>query len=140
MNAVLLFVFLAPDASPQAVEAFKRLGGAWEVVEEQRNGQVVDPKAALLPPSVRFTTEKPKGIEKRCDIYTITLDPKADPPRLTATVAGGEIKGDRMLVIYRFDGDLLTLRLHYGAKDFPDGFRTANGDGTFVLKLRRIKR
>src|SRR5262245_55893615 len=130
MNAVLLFVFLAPNASPQAADAFKRLEGTWEVVEEQRAGKIVDAKQSIFPPSVRFTNEKPKGIEKRCDIYTIALDPKADPPRLTATVAGGEIKGDRMLVIYRLDGDHLTLRMNYGAKDFPDGFRTADGDGT----------
>lgn len=139
MNAVLLFVLLAPDTSPKVTDDINLLSGTWEVVAEERDEKVVDPKQSLLPPKVRFTAEKPKGLEKRCDIYTVALDPKADPPRLTATVAGGEIKGERMLVIYRLDGDSMTLRLHYGAKDFPKGFRTVDGDGTAVLKLRQVK-
>jgi uncharacterized protein (TIGR03067 family) len=139
MNAVLLSVFLTPDASPQAAEEFKRLTGTWELIEEEQDGKVVGPDQAICPPKVRFTDKKPKGIEDRCDIYTIALDPKADPPRITATVAGGEIKGQRMLVIYRLHSDRLTLRLAYGAKNFPTGFRTAKDDGTFVLILSRVK-
>jgi uncharacterized protein (TIGR03067 family) len=139
MNAVLLFVFLSADARPEAVEAFKHLSGTWEVVAAERDGKATDPANSLLPSKVRFTDEKPAGIKTRCDIYTIALDPKAEPAKLTATVAGGEIKGDRMLVIYKLDGDRLVLRLAYGAKEFPKGFKTASDDGTYVLELRRSK-
>jgi uncharacterized protein (TIGR03067 family) len=137
MGAVLPFVFLPPDASPRAVEEFGRLAGTWEVVEEECDGKAVGPGRAVLPAKVRFADEMPRGIARRGNVYTVVLDPGVNPPRLAATVAGGDFKGDRLLAIYLLDGDRLILRMAPWAENFPDGFETAEDDGTFILRLRR---
>jgi uncharacterized protein (TIGR03067 family) len=115
------------------------LAGVWNVIGGEKDGCQVPVDEQLLVSRVLFTSVSPADIARRCDIYTAVLDPTANPARITATVAGGEIRGEQMLVIYRLDGDRLTLRLHYGAKTFPVGFKTAAGDGTLMLELKRAK-
>jgi uncharacterized protein (TIGR03067 family) len=138
METVLLLVFLTSEARPDAIEEFKHLSGTWDVISVKRGGKDADPE--LFGSKVRFTDRKPDGIEKRCDIYTISIDPKTNPARITATVAGGEIKGMKMLVIYQRDGERLTLRAAFGAKEFPNGLKAEDGDGTLVYQLRRAKK
>jgi uncharacterized protein (TIGR03067 family) len=138
METVVLFVFLATDARPEAIEEFKVLSGTWDVIKVERDGKVADRE--LFGTAVRFTDRKPADLETRCDIYRIAIDPKATPRRITATVAGGEIKGMKMLVIYQRNGDSLTLQTVFGAKEFPRDFKSVRGDGTVLYQLRRVKK
>jgi uncharacterized protein (TIGR03067 family) len=115
------------------------LAGVWNVVGVEEDGCQVPVGEQPFVSRVLFTATAPADIARRCDIYTVVLDRTVNPARITATVAGGEIRGEQMLVIYRLDGDRLTLRLHYGATTFPVGFKTAAGDATYVLELKRAK-
>src|SRR5438270_354595 len=104
MKGVLLLLFLTPDkADDPAAKEFKLLEGTWRIVSAEENGKKapLDDVYLGLIDSVRFTAEKPKRLEQHCDVYTVTFDPGRTPKRLTATVAGGEIKGERMLGVYR---------------------------------------
>ena len=142
MEGVLLLVFLTADKpSDAAVKEFAALRGTWRIVSAEEGGKKVaaDDLYLGLVKSVRFTDERPKRMETRCDIYTVSFDPSAPPKRLTGTVAGGEIKGDKMPGIYRLDGDKLTICWEHGAKEHPTEFKSGERGGRVVLHLERFK-
>jgi uncharacterized protein (TIGR03067 family) len=142
MEGVLLLVFLSADKpSDAAVKEFAALRGTWRIVSAEDGGKRVTADDVYLGAikSVRFTDEKPKRLESRCDLYTVAFDPSASPKRLTGTIPGGAVKGDKMPGIYRLDGDKLTICWEYGAKAYPTEFKSGESGGRVVLHLERLK-
>src|SRR4051794_7014332 len=141
MEAALLLVFVAGDKPTEAaVKEFEALRGEWGVVAVERDGKKSPPGTPQTTlAAIRITDQVPKRAGDRCDIYTVALDPAASPKRLTGAVTGGEIKGEKLLAVYRLDGDKLTLCCDFGGKDRPTAFQAAAGDGRVVYHLERRK-
>jgi uncharacterized protein (TIGR03067 family) len=120
-------------------DEFKQLDGVWNVESLHMQGKHFGPRdleGSALPDKVIFTSKAPLDAEKRCDIYAIQIDPKTSPKRLIATVTGGEIKGWRMLGIYKLEGKRLEIQLSaFGDEVFPKQFGPTNDD--WFMKLTR---
>ena len=107
------------------------------MVAVERDGKKSPPGTPqTILAAIRITDHLPKRAGDRCDIYTIAASTRPPPPSaLTGAVTGGEIKGEKVLAIYRLDGDKLTLCCDYGGKDHPAAFQAAAGDGRVVYHL-----
>jgi uncharacterized protein (TIGR03067 family) len=133
----MMLVFVIGDRpADAAVKELEALRGDWAVVAAERDGKPEDIDQAVL----RITDQMPKNAAIRCDVSAVSVDPTATPKRLTGTVTGGEIKGDKWVAIYRLDGDKLTICCEYAGTKHPAKFETAAGDGRFIYHLERKKK
>jgi uncharacterized protein (TIGR03067 family) len=124
-----------------AVKELEALRGDWRVVAVERDGKKAPPGTPQTGLDViRFTDQLPRRAGDRCNVYAVTLDPAASPKRLSGEGTGGEIKGEKLLGIYRLDGDKLTLCCDYGGTERPAKLQTADGDGRAVYHLERRKK
>jgi uncharacterized protein (TIGR03067 family) len=125
-------------------DEYNKLNGEWHVDLLEYDGKKYNARdldGSAMPGKLIVTAVAPVGIEKRCDIYRIDVDPTKSPMRLKAVIAGGEIKGQWVLGIYSFEGRELTLLLSgLGAKDYPKDFNPQAQDGTILMRLGKGSR
>jgi uncharacterized protein (TIGR03067 family) len=140
MEGIVLFIFIAADANEEAAKEFARLKGTWDIVSIEENGEKAKSNSASsVIKGHAFTDNKPKDAESRCSMYTIVIDPTSSPKRLTATITGGGLKGEKVLGIYKLSGDSLTVVWKAGGKDYSTTFESAKDDYWPVFHFERRK-
>jgi uncharacterized protein (TIGR03067 family) len=129
----------ADEPSKEVKEELKHLQGTWMLVGRELDGKKTgeeDVKALegkLVIKGDRFTyTSRGDATGKRS---TFRIDPTANPRRLEWT-APGEEKGEKILAIYKLEGDRLTVCAG-GADKRPRDFTTKPGDLQVIVVYQR---
>lgn len=141
MTPALLALLLLPtqddparDLSPE----LRRHQGTWRVVSFVHDGQEADPEVMA---SIRRTVEGARVIwsrdGKRFSATGLELDPGATPPALDLIPEGGPRRGERVLGIYRLEGDRLTICVADPGTPRPDTFSAATGGRRTLMILER---
>jgi uncharacterized protein (TIGR03067 family) len=68
---------------------------------------------------------------------TVELDPSRTPRTLDVIPDGGPMRGERVLGIYRLDGDELTVCMAAPGRDRPKTFEAKSGSGQTLMTFRR---
>jgi RNA polymerase sigma factor (sigma-70 family) len=102
------------------------LQGAWDL--ESRDGRLAKGEIRAVFLNDRLTFRSANGGE---EAWNFTLDNQADPPAM-------DLSGDQdgRLAIYRFQGDVLLLRMAAPGGDRPRGFYAPGGGGTLFFFRR----
>lgn len=140
MQAIILLVFLAPDApDATARKDIERLDGVWKITAAEYKGKKLD-KAPIE--QVVFAAGK-AGEEaarmKGAGVFKYRIDAGKSPKTIEAT-AVREGKRETIVGIYEIGEDTLRLCLAPDGAKRPDGFKTGPGDEAFVLELKREKK
>jgi uncharacterized protein (TIGR03067 family) len=109
----------------------KKLQGEWVIVEDRRGGRKIDgaPDARLLSISRDCWTFSSDGrVDSR---WKARLDPSATPRTVDLIAVDGE-GIDRVLALYRFEGDTLYIAYDNGGDNRPTNF-----DSGWVMVLKR---
>jgi uncharacterized protein (TIGR03067 family) len=67
----------------------------------------------------------------------VELDPAAEPKAIDVIPDGGKLKGQRVLGIYRLDGDTLTICMSGPDQGRPGEFAAGKGSGRTLMTFRR---
>jgi uncharacterized protein (TIGR03067 family) len=70
---------------------------------------------------------------------TMELDPARTPRTIDVIPDGGSSRGKRVLGIYKWDGDSLTICMAGVDQDRPKEFEAGKGSGRTLMKLKREK-
>ena len=139
MQAMLLLVFLAPDAPHAAAQKdVGRLDGAWTVTAAEYKGKKMD----RLPIEQVFFAAGKAGDEaakkKGAGVFKYQLELGKTPKVIKATAADKD-KGKGLVGIYEVGEDTLKLCLVPGGTKPPAGFKTGPDDEAIMLELKRGK-
>jgi uncharacterized protein (TIGR03067 family) len=150
MTLVLLFVSALPlacsrggksDAPASAAQAggdLALLQGRWETVRMATAGKDLPPEGINKDVTVTFEGNQMITMrdEKVLATWTFTLDPAANPKRMTINTAKPGEKERLSFEIYKIEGDTLTTAS--GARDFPKSFTDATEKGPYLTVKRRV--
>jgi uncharacterized protein (TIGR03067 family) len=117
-----------------------RLEGKWRVVDEQSRGAKHAPEEETI---VHFQGDKVTVTAgKRMAEFAVRIDPAQKPPALDFTgTAPGSDKQATQLLIYRLEGDTLTLARMFGRRDRdkrPTTFEDKD-NSMYIGLLKRLK-
>jgi uncharacterized protein (TIGR03067 family) len=141
MQAIILLVFLAPDApETPSQKDIGRLDGTWKVTAAEYKGKKMDkpPIEEVVFASGKAGEEAAKM--KGAGVFKYRIEPGKSPKVIEATAAKEEGKQQKLVGIYEIGEDTLNLCLVPGDKKLPDGFKTKPDDEAFVLELKRVKK
>lgn len=144
LAAILMAAFplslLAADAvSPAQQKEITKWQGTWKAVSMLHDGKA-SPKEKLEP--IKLTVEGANYHFQNGDFHergTYTFYPDADPKALDIVVGDGASKGKVYLVIYKVDGDELTICLESANTKRPAEFSGKAGTGCVLEVWRRAK-
>jgi uncharacterized protein (TIGR03067 family) len=128
-------------ADDQAVqEELKRQQGTWKAISSIYEGQEAP---AEIVRSITRTVEKDHVVWKRDGKSfagtRITLDPSRDPKAIDVIPDGGPNRDERVLGIYKLEGDRLTICMAAPGKPRPTEFKAEKGSGWILRKFAREK-
>jgi uncharacterized protein (TIGR03067 family) len=141
MQAIMLLVFLAPDAPDDAaLKEIGRLDGAWKVVAAEYKGKKMDKSPVE---QVIFASGKARDEAASINgagVFRYQIDTAKSPKSIEATAVGEKGKQQKLIGIYEVGKDTLRLSLVPDGKKLPDGFKTGPDDEAVVLELKREKK
>lgn len=125
-------------ATPPSDAALQAQQGTWRTVSSVRGGKAGPPE--ILQTIVRHVegahvTWKRDG--KAFAGTTIVLDPDAQPPAIDVLPDGGPSRDQRVLGIYRLEGDTLTIAMADAGQPRPTSFESPEGSRVTVQTFRR---
>ena len=136
---VAAFAVSAP-ADERAIEKeIAKWQGTWKAVSIQHDGKLSPPEK-LKP--ITLTVEGAKYHFQNGDFSergTYKFDPDQSPKALDIVVGEGPDKGKVYLVIYKVEGDRLTICLESENKNRPKQFTGNAGTGCVLEEWRRVK-
>jgi uncharacterized protein (TIGR03067 family) len=115
--------------------------GIWQVTSFMRNGketakETVDSIERLV--DGKHVVWKRDG--KRFAGTTVELNPEVNPKTLDVSPDGGTMKGEKLLGIYKLEGDILTICMAPKGKDRPAKFEAIPGtDDTLMIFKKKTK-
>ena len=129
----LIFGFFAGSAAATDMD---QLQGSWQLVLQEREGELQDIKAIIITfAGKEFKTYKDGEL---IETGTITLDESASPRHYDA-VSSGKNKGSVYPAIYRLKGDTWQTSVTTTADGSrPAAFLSKAGSGNQILVWRRI--
>lgn len=131
-----------PAAVAVAVEGdMKAAQGVWSFESQEGNGE--RSSANLLKPltlTIEGNTFTIKLGDEVVQAGTQTFDATRTPKAVDATITRGQGKGQKMLGIYKLDGDALTVCFDPDGKKRPTEFKAGAGSGTFMNVHKRVKK
>lgn len=114
--------------------------GTWKAVAMEHDGKLTPPEE-LLP--IKLTVEGANYHFQNGDFSergTYKFDPKHEPKAIDIVVGEGPDKGKVYLVIYKVEGDRLTICLESANKNRPKQFSGKAGTGCVLEEWQRIKK
>lgn len=126
----------APDSASQ--RALDRQQGVWRAVSSVREGQAGPPEViATITRRVEGNHVTWSRDGKTFAGSTIELRPDAIPAAIDVLPDGGAARGERVLGIYRLEGDTLTIAMADAGAPRPTSFESAPGVRVTVQTFRR---
>ncbi len=129
----------AAEKSDAVKETVAKWQGTWRAVKFEHDGKLTPPEK-LKP--IKLTVEGAKYHFQNGDFSehgTYAFHPDEDPPALDIVVGEGADKGKVYLVIYRVEGDELTICLEQENKHRPKEFTGKEGSGCVLETWQREK-
>lgn len=137
-----------PNGNPKSVLAtgepmsdMQKLQGEWQAVEVERSGEKASAERSkqysmiFKGKEIVFTTNVDQGKVE------FKIDPGKSPKQIDITALDGPLEGKTFAGIYSLDKDTLKICLPDGVVKAPDQrpneFKTTEGSGRVLLKLRR---
>jgi len=138
--STLLAGTLANADDKAAKDELKRHEGTWSVTSSIYDGQ---PASEDLVRSIKRIVEGDHAVwerdGKRFAGTTIELDPAREPKSIDVIPDGGRNRGERVLGIYKLDGDKLTICMADPGKPRPKAFQADKGSGCTLRTFTREK-
>jgi uncharacterized protein (TIGR03067 family) len=120
----------APADDKAAREELERHQGTWRASTSVYEGQEAP---AEVVRSITRTVEKDHVVWKRDGKSfagtRIELDPSRDPKAIDVIPDGGQDRGERVLGIYKLEGDRLTICMAAPGQPRPKEFKAEKGSG-----------
>jgi uncharacterized protein (TIGR03067 family) len=137
--AVATFAVSAPAGNKAVEKEIAKWQGAWKPVSMQHDGELSPPEK-LKP--IKLTVEGATYHFQNGDFNergTYKFDPDQNPKALDIVVGEGPDKGKVYLVIYKVEGDRLTICLESAGKNRPQQFTGKAGTGCVLEEWQRVK-
>ena len=127
------------NADDKAVkDELKRQEGTWSVTSSIYDGQAASEK---LVRSIKRIVEGDHAVwerdGKRFAGTKIELDPAREPKAIDVIPDGGRNRGERVLGIYKLEGDKLTICMAEPGKSRPKAFKADKGSGCTLRTFTR---
>jgi uncharacterized protein (TIGR03067 family) len=143
-SALVTFALLVGTvamAGDKAVkDELKRQEGTWSVTSSIYDGQSA---STDLVRSIKRIVEGDHAVwerdGKRFAGTMIDVDPARDPKTIDVIPDGGRNRGERVLGIYKVDGDKLTICMAEPSKPRPKAFQADKGSGYTLRTFAREK-
>ena len=139
----LMLILLAPwlPADDKAVkEELERHQGTWLATSSIYDGQEAP---AEVVRSITRTVDEDHVVWKRDGKSfagtRIELDPSRDPKAIDVIPDGGKDRGERVLGIYKLEGDRLTICMAAPGQPRPKAFQADKGSGCTLRTFTRQK-
>ncbi|MGP0065318.1 MAG: TIGR03067 domain-containing protein [Isosphaeraceae bacterium] len=133
-------VATADDKDKAARDELKRQEGTWSVTSSLYEGQAA---SADLVRSIKRIVEGDHAVwerdGKRFAGTTIAVDPAREPKTIDVIPDGGRNRGERVLGIYKLEGDKLTICMATPGKPRPTAFRAETGSSWTLRTFTREK-
>ena len=130
------------DARDDLARELGRLAGTWAQVSHEENG-VKNPTGIARKVTLTFNGSRytAKGDGRGDDAGAVELDLSKDPKTIDLAATSGPGKGQRLVGIYKLEGDVLTLCIaSEPGGERPTKFAAPRGAKQFLLTLKRRKR
>src|SRR6266511_2312577 len=144
LHAILIVTagFVLGQENDEVKKELERFQGTWNLVGREYNGKaaaeddvkVMEGKLVITGDKVTYTS---RGSDAR--EVTFKIDPTAKPRAIEWTVTKGPAKGDKVLAIYKIEGDRMTVCAGTSEKR-PKEFATKAGSPFVIVVYQKQKK
>jgi uncharacterized protein (TIGR03067 family) len=142
LTSFTMLVATVATADDKSVkDELKRQEGSWSVTSSIYDGQAASED---LIRSIKRVVEGDHAVwerdGKRFAGTTIEVDPACEPKTIDVIPDGGRNRGERVLGIYKFEGEKLTICMAEPGKPRPKSFQADKGSGCTLRTFTRDRR